>query len=236
MNDESDEAFEAEGLDQWANTVGNDDELDALWASLLTATAEAGPQELEARLAQHFATLGARSRRTAEGLILSVMAATAAEGPAWEDWRVVLHRHFVRDERMDLSVAAAILAEWRREATPPDWHTLPDGVPERVFRSYIQDMRQLLDIVTQPDDTASAAAGLVTLTSELFDAALALDPTEAEALRHSADAATLLRDIERRLADAKESQPRDIAADLARAQALVEVTLRQLEIGPSVVH
>ena len=145
---------EAEGLDQWSNTIGDDDDLDALWAALLTATNAAGPKDLEASLAQYLATLGARSRRTTEGLILAVIAATAAEGPAWEDWRVVLNRHFARDERIELGIAAAILLEWRKEERAPDWHSLPDRVTERVFRSYIQDMRSLIDLLDKPEEAA----------------------------------------------------------------------------------
>jgi hypothetical protein len=236
VNDESDEDFDAEGLDQWANAIGSDDELDALWAGLLAATADATPKELETRLAQYFATLGARSRRTTEGLILAVIAATADEGPAWEYWRVLLHRHFARDERMELGIAAAILAEWRKEEKAPDWHSLPDRVPERVFRSYVQDMRSLLDEIEKPEEAPAAAANLVVLASELFDVAIALDPVQVEELQHSVEATNMMNDIERRLTEKQENQPPSIVHNLAKAQALIEVTLRQLEIETSVVH
>ncbi|MCB8876230.1 hypothetical protein [Acidisoma silvae] len=236
MSDGSGDNYEADDMDQWANTIGDDEELATLWAALLAAIAEAGPKELETSLATHFATLGARSRRTTEGLILAVIAATAAEGPAWDDWRVVLHRHFARDERMDLSVAAAILTEWRKEETPPDWYSLPDRVTERVFRSYVQDMRSLLDLLDKPDEAAAAAAGLVTLASELFDVAIAMEPEAVEELQHSLEAAELIQSVQQKLSETSEEQPAAIAQNLAKAQALIEVTLRQLEIGPSVVH
>ena len=103
MTDETDDTSE---FDQWANTIGNDDELDGLWAALMEATAAVEPKLLEEALAKHLAGLGARSRRTTEGLILAATAATAPEGPGWDDWRIILHRHFARDERMDLAVAA----------------------------------------------------------------------------------------------------------------------------------
>ena len=236
MNDKAEETPDTEGLDQWTNTVGSDDELDALWAGLLAAIADAEPENLAARLGQHFATLGARSRRTTEGLILAVTSATAAEQPAWEDWRVVLHRHFARDERMDLALAAAILREWQKEARMPDWHSLPDQVTERVFASYIRDMRNLLDLLGKPEKAAAAAAGLVALTSELFDVAIALEAPRAEELQHSPEATAMLRDIERSLSEARESLRPPLAQNLIKAQALMEVTLRQLEIGTSVVH
>jgi hypothetical protein len=180
--------------------------------------------------------LGARSRRTTEGLILALMAATEAEGAPLDDWRVVLHRHFARDERMDLGVAAAILLEWRKEAKAPDWHSLPDHVTERVLRSYVQDMRHLLDLLDKPDEASAAAAGLMTLTSELFDVAIALESSQVEELQHSVEASAMIREAEQRIVDKIEDQPRSIASDLAKAQALIEVTLRQLEIGTSVVH
>ncbi|MCB8880001.1 hypothetical protein ACELLULO517_07130 [Acidisoma cellulosilytica] len=236
MSDGSADNFEADGLDQWSNTIGDDEELIALWAALLAATQEAGPKELDASLAQHFATLGARSRRTTEGLILAVIAATAAEGPAWEDWRVVLHRHFARDERMDLAVAAAILLEWRKEETTPDWRSLAERVTERVFRSYIQDMRSLLDLLDKPDEAAAAAAGLVMLASELFDVAIAMEVDGIEELQHSVESAELIQSVQQRLSEKAEDQSAPVAQNLAKAQALIEVTLRQLEIGPSVVH
>ena len=236
MSDGSADNYETDDMDQWANTIGDDEELAALWAALLAAIAEAGPKELETSLAAHFATLGARSRRTTEGLILAVIAATAAEGPARDDWRVVLHRHFARDERMDLGVAAAILTEWRKEETPPDWYSLPDRVTERVFRSYVQDMRSLLDLLDKPDEAAAAAAGLVTLASELFDVAIAMEPEAVEELQHSLEAAELIQSVQQKLSETSEEQPAAIAQNLAKAQALIEVTLRQLEIGPSVVH
>lgn len=227
---------EAEGLDQWSNTIGDDDDLDALWAALLTATNAAGPKDLEASLAQYLATLGARSRRTTEGLILAVIAATAAEGPAWEDWRVVLNRHFARDERIELGIAAAILLEWRKEERAPDWHSLPERVTERVFRSYIQDMRSLIDLLDKPEEASSAAAGLVALASELFDVAIALEGEQIEELQHSVEAAELIQSVQQRLTDKMDDQPKALAQTIAKALALIDVTLRQLEIGPSVVH
>lgn len=227
---------EAEDMDQWSNTIGDDDDLDALWTALLAATSEAAPKDLEASLAQYLATLGARSRRTTEGLILAVIAATAAEGPAWEDWRVVLHRHFARDERIELGVAAAILLEWRKEERAPDWHSLPERVTERVFRSYIQDMRSLIDLLDKPEEAASAAAGLLALASELFDVAIALEGDKIEELQHSVEAAELIQSVQQRLTDKVEEQPKPVAQTIAQVQALIDVTLRQLEISPSVVH
>lgn len=236
MTDGSSDNFGADGIDQWSNTVGNDDQLDAMWQALLAATGEAAPKDLEGSLGQYLGTLGARSRRMTEGLILAVTAATAAEGPAWDDWRVVLHRHFARDERIDLSVAAAILLEWRKEEKTPDWYSLSERVTERVFRSYIQDMRSLLDLLDKPDEAAASAAGLVTLASELFDVAIAMEVDGIEELQHSVEAAELIQSVQQSLSDKAEEQPKAIAQDLAKAQALIEVTLRQLEIGPSVVH
>ena len=158
MTDDTDNDFETE---QWANTVGDDDELDRLWAALIAATAgveaEGAPR---ACIAQHLAGLGARSRRTAEGLILAATAATALEGPAWEDWRVILHRHFVQDERMDVAVAAAILHRTPpRSDAAPDWHTASERVMERVIVSIVRDMRLELDAIQQGQDSGRGVRG-----------------------------------------------------------------------------
>ena len=206
-------------------------------AALIEATAAATTaKDLEARIAQHFATLGARSRRTTEGLILGVMAAVAAEGSGWEDWRVILHRHFHHDERMELSIAAAILIEWRKTEQLPDWHAAAERVMERVVRSYARDMETEIAAMEKADLTQSASATLVTLASELFDFAISLRPEQLEELQNSAAVAEILGDLQRRLGDSTEGYAKPIADNLVKAQALIEVALRQLEIGAAVVH
>lgn len=223
-------------MDQWANTIGDDDELDTLWDALIDATGPASATDMEARVAQHLATHGARSRRTTEGLILAAMAATAEEGPGWEDWRVILHRHFARDERMDVGVAAAILLEWRKTETPPDWHSAPEGVMDRVIRSYVRDILVEVQAMQNPDQAQAASAALVALASELFDFSISLQTEQLEELQNSAEVAALLADLQRQLADSAEGYEKPIANNLVKGHALVEVALRQLEISASVVH
>lgn len=227
---------ESDDLDQWSNAIGEDEELEQLWDALLVATAEAGPKEIEPVIARHLAGQGARSRRTTEGLILAIMAATAEEGVAWEDWRVILHRHFARDERMDVAVAAAILLEWRKESVPPDWRSHPERVMERVLGSYIQDMRSLIPLLDKPEDAPAAAADLATLASQLFDFAIALDGPRQEELQNSMETARLLAELSQTLEECQESQPKPVAIDLGKARGLLEVTMRQLEISGPVVH
>ncbi len=233
MTDDTDDAFDTE---PWANTIGADDELDRLWAALLDATAAVEAKDLPSRIAAHLATLGARARRTTEGLILAAPAATAAAGPGWDDWRVVLHRHFARDERMDVAVAAAILLELRKTAAEPDWHSAPDQVMQRVVRSFVRDMLIAVEAIDKADEPAAASAELVILASELFDVAIALQPDQLEALQNSAEVAAMLGDLLRRLGDGGQAHARPVATNLVRARALVEVTIRQLEIGVPVVH
>jgi hypothetical protein len=233
LTDETDDTFE---IDQWANTIGDDDELDRLWAALRAATDAAEAKDMAPRIAQHLATLGARSRRTTEGLMLAATAATAAEGPGWEDWRVVLHRHFVRDERMDVAVAAAILLELRNSAARPDWHSAPDQVMQRVVRSFVRDMRAEIAAVEQAEAALAASAMLVSLASELFDVSIALRQDQLDELQNSAEVAAMLADMLRRMGDSAAGGARPVANNLARARALVEVTIRQLEIGVPVVH
>lgn len=224
-------------LDQWSNAIGDDDALEQLWDALLTATEEAGPKELEAVLAHYLAGLGARSRRTTEGLILAVMAATAGEeGAQWDDWRVILHRHFALDERMDVAVAAAILIEWRKEAVAPDWRSQPERVMERVLGSYLRDMQTSLGLLDKPEEAPEAAADLAMLASQLFDFAIALEGERQEELQNSAESARLLAELERSLAERAEEQPKAISLNLGKARALLEVTMRQLEIDGGVVH
>ncbi len=222
--------------DPWSDTIGSDDELDQLWARLLAALGDTPPAELGPRIAQYFTTLGARSRRTTEGLILALTAATAPEGSAFEDWRVILHRHFVRDERMDVGVAGAILAEWQKHNTPPDWYAEAERVTERVLASYGRDMQAALARLDTHDDSEAAAADLAQLASEVFDFATALDEDGQEALRHSLGSTTLLADLQKRIAERAEGQPRAIAAELARAEGLIEVSARALEIAAPSVH
>lgn len=234
------EAYPADGpeddADQWSNAIGDDDALELLWDALLAATAEAGPKEIEAVVARHLAGQGARSRRTTEGLILAVMAATADDGAAWEDWRVILHRHFARDERMDVAVAAAILLEWRKDSVPPDWRSRPERVMERVLNSYVQDMEALIQLLDKPEDAPAAATDLATLASQLFDFAIALEGPRQEELQQSMETARLLADLARGLEEREEGQPKSIAQNIGKARALLEVTMRQLEIGGPVVH
>jgi hypothetical protein len=231
--DEIDDTFDA---DQWTNSVGPDDELERLWAALVEATAAAEPKGLEAALARYLAGLGARSRRTTEGLILAATAATATEGPGWEDWRVILHRHFARDERMDVAVAAAILIELRKADAVPDWHGASERVMERVIGSLVRDMRLELEAIDDGPQPAAAAAGLATLASELFDVAIALTEEQSEELQNSPAVAELLADLMRQLADRGDSEAKPVATNLIKARALVEVTIRQLELGAAVVH
>ena len=232
-----DDDFEA---DQWANTVGDDDDLDRLWGALMAATASVEPKALAGALAQHLAGLGARSRRTVEGLILAATAATAADGPGWEDWRVILHRHFVRDERMDVAIAAAILTELRTSDASPDWHAEPERVMERVISSLVRDMRLELDAIDQGTETVAASGVLASLASELFDVAIAVSEEETEELQNAPSVTELLADLLRQLGDSGESESRadakPVATNLVKARALVEVTIRQLELGGSVVH
>ncbi len=233
MTDDTDDAFDTE---QWANTIGEDDELDRLWASLLEATTPVEAKEMPPRIAAHLATLGARARRTTEGLILAAPAATAAEGPAWDDWRVVLHRHFARDERMDVAVAAAILLELRKMSVQPDWHSAPDEVMQRVVRSFVRDMLIEVEAMDKAEEATTASASLVILASELFDVAIALQADQLAELQNSAEVAAMLADLLRRLGDGTEGHAKPVATNLVKARALVEVTIRQLEIGVPVVH
>ncbi len=233
MTDNTDDAFDTE---QWANTIGADSELDRLWAALLEVTDPVAATDMAQHIAAHLATLGARARRTTEGLILAAPAATAAEGPAWDDWRVVLHRHFARDERMDVAVAAAILLELRKTAARPDWHSAPDQVMQRVVRSFVRDMLLEVEAMEKPEEATAASASLVILASELFDVSIALEPDQMEELQNSAEVAAMLADLLRRLGDGTEGHAKPVATNLVRARALVEVTIRQLEIGVPVVH
>ena len=222
--------------DQWINTIGDDDELDRLWAALMEATASVEPNALEPVLAAHLSGLGARARRTTEGLILAATAATAAGGGAWEDWRVILHRHFIRDERMDVAVAAAILIELRKTDAAPNWRGASEQVMERVIGSLIRDMRRELEAVDTGPQAVAASGFLATLASELFDAAIALTEDQSEELQNSATVAALLHDFLRQLGERGESDSKQVATNLIKARALVEVTIRQLELGDAVVH
>ena len=233
MIDEIDDTSE---FDQWTNTIGQDDELDRLWTLLMDATAAVEAKALQAALAAHLASLGARSRRTTEGLILAATAATATEGPGWEDWRVILHRHFARDERMDGAVAAAILLELRKSGAAPDWHTAPERVMERVIGSLIRDMRLELGAIDTGTQAAAASGFLATLASELFDVSIALTEAQSEELQNSAAVAELLADFLRQLAERDGGDLKQVATNLIKTRALVEVTIRQLELGGAVVH
>ncbi|MBW4023178.1 MAG: hypothetical protein HIU92_08545 [Proteobacteria bacterium] len=222
--------------DEWANAVGDDAELERLWAGLMEATADAEPKAMEQRIAEYFATLGARSRRTTEGLVLAVTAATATEGPGWEDWRVVLHRHFARDERMEVAVAAAILLALRESGDTPDWHATPERAMTRVIRSFVRDMRLEMDAIESDAEAAPASATLVTLASELFDVAIALRQEQLDELQNSAEIAGLLADLSRQLGAPADGHAKPVADNMAKARALVEVTIRQLELGAADVH
>jgi hypothetical protein len=233
VTDETDDAFE---FDQWTNTIGTDDELIRLWAALMEETAAVEPKALEAALAKHLAGLGARSRRTTEGLILAATAATATEGPGWEDWRIILHRHFARDERMDVAVAAAILVELRESDATPDWHSASERVMTRVIGSLVRDMRLELDAIDTGPQAVAASGGLATLASELFDVSIALTDAQSEELQNSAEVAGLLTDLRRELGERGDGETKQVATNLVKARALVEVTIRQLELGGAVVH
>jgi hypothetical protein len=233
VTDETDDNFE---FDQWTNTIGNDDELDRLWAALAEATADVEPNALPAALSTHLAGLGARSRRMTEGLILAATAATATEGPGWDDWRIILHRHFARDERMDVAVAAAILAELRKTDARPDWHSASERVMARVIGSLIRDMRLELDAIDSGPHAVTASGDLATLASELFDVSIALTDAQSEELQNSAEVAGLLADFLRQLGERGEADSKPVTTNLIKARALVEVTIRQLELGGAVVH
>jgi hypothetical protein len=233
VTDESDDASE---FDQWTNTIGDDDELDRLWAMLMEATAAVEPKALPAALSKHLAGLGARSRRTTEGLILAATAATATEGPGWEDWRVILHRHFARDERMDGAIAVAILVELRKSGAEPDWHSASERAMERVIGSLVSDMRRELDAIDTGPQAAVASGFLATLASELFDVSISLTEAQSEELQHSAAVAELLAGLLRQLAERDGGHSKEVATNLIKARALVEVTIRQLELGGAVVH
>ena len=233
MTDGIDDTFEA---DQWANAIGDDDELDGLWAALMEATSAVEAKALDGMLAQYLAGLGARSRRTTEGLILAATAATATEGPAWEDWRVILHRHFIRDERMDVAVAAAILIELRKAGASPDWHAAPERVMERVIGSLVGDMRRELAAVDEGAQAVAASGFLATLASELFDVSIALSDAQREELENSPAVAELLGDLLGQLGERGGGEAKQVATNLIKARALVEVTMRQLELGGAVVH
>ena len=236
MTDDTDETDDAFETDQWANTVGDDDELDRLWAALMEATASVEAKALEPVLATHLAGLGARSRRMTEGQILAATAATATEGGTWEDWRVILHRHFARDERMEVAVAAAILIELRKTEAVPDWHAASEGVMERVVGSLVRDMRLELEAIDSGPEPAEASGFLATLASELFDVSIALTEEQLEELQNSASVAGMLADLLRQLSERADGNDKQVATNLIKARALVEVTIRQLEIGGAVVH
>jgi hypothetical protein len=233
VTDESDNTFDTE---QWINSIGDDDELDRLWAALMDVTGPVQPPALQPVLAAYLAGLGALSRRTTEGLILAATAATAAGEGAWEDWRVILHRHFIRDERMDVAVAAAILVELRKTGAAPNWHGASEQVMERVVGSLIRDMGAELEAVDAGRQAVAASGSLATLASELFDVAIALTADQSEELQNSAAVAGLLHDFLRRLGEHGESDSKQVATNLIKARALVEVTIRQLELGGAVVH
>ncbi len=233
MTDDIDDDLDT---DQWANTVGDDDELDRLWLALMEATGAAEPKAMEGTLAQHLASIGARSRRTTEGLILAATAATATEGPGWEDWRVILHRHFIRDERMDIPVAAAILLELRKTGAKPDWHAAPGRVMDRVIGSLIHDMRVEIDAIDQGPPAAAGSPMLATLASELFDLAIALTGPQAEEVRSSAQVAEQLGELLRLLGEPAAPSAKPAVTNLVKAHALVEVTIRQLELAAPILH
>jgi hypothetical protein len=233
VSDETENTLEN---DQWINTIGDDEELNRLWAALMAATAAVEPKGLEPVLAAHLGGLGARARRTTEGLILAATAATAGGGGAWEEWRVILHRHFIRDERMDVAVAAAILVELRKTGAVPNWNGASEQVMERVIGSLIRDMGRELEAVDTGPQAVAASGFLATLASELFDAAIALTEDQSEELQNSATVAAMLHDFLRQLAERGESDSKQVGTNLIKARALVEVTIRQLELGDAVVH
>jgi hypothetical protein len=231
--DDNDDDLDA---DQWANAVGDDDELDRLWLALMEATDAAEPRAMEGTLAQHLAGLGARSRRTTEGLILAATAATTAEGPGWEDWRVILHRHFVRDERMDIATAAAILLRLRKAEARPDWHSAPERVMDRVIGSLIHDMRAEIDAIDHGPQNAAGSSTLATLASELFDVAIALTGPQAEEVRTSAQVTERLGELRHLLEERAARDAKPAVTNLVKAHALVEVTMRQLELAAPILH
>jgi hypothetical protein len=225
------EQTDFDGGDDWADYVGDDAELDRLWAAMTQAVGVGQRAEITARLAAHLGSLGARGRRISQGLIL---AAAAARGEPSEepDWRVTLHRHFVEDERIDLDIATDAMMAQLAAAATPDWHSRPGGVSGRVLGAFMQDIRDSLSDLEAAEDAperAAEAALLHELTSQLFDYGMSL---ETEALEELHDDPALPEALNALLATANQVATGlpDSTAEVVRAAALLEVSIRQLQL------
>ncbi|HTI03599.1 MAG TPA: hypothetical protein VL752_21860, partial [Acidisoma sp.] len=102
--------------------------------------------------------------------------------------------------------------------------------------SYVRDMQAAIQLLDKPEDAPAAAADLAMLASQLFDFAIALDAPRQEELQHSMETARLVADLGSALDERTEGQPKSIALNIGKARALLDVTIRQLEIGGPVVH
>ena len=106
----------------------------------------------------------------------------------------------------------------------------------RVIGSLVRDMRLELDAIDTGPQAVAAAGSLAMLASELFDVSIAVTDSQSEELQNSAEVAGLLTDFLRQLGDRGDGETKQVATNLVKARALVEVTIRQLELGAAVVH
>jgi hypothetical protein len=223
-------------IDQWDNTVGDDTELDTLWANLITAAGTGKPAEIELRLGTHLAGLGARWRRIAEGLILAANEASAESPDPAKDWRVTLHRHFIRDRPWPVSEATATLIGFQKTGRRPNWHSMAAQTSLRLLISYVRDMRAAVSAMEASGPSGADAASLYALSSELFDFSMVLPPEDGEAFRDDPAVAGMMADILRAITDATSRSKAGRASDAEKARALVEVTNRQLGLASDVIH
>jgi hypothetical protein len=233
MADDDDDALE---IDQWDNTVGDDDELDTLWGNLTTAAGPGKSAEIEQRLGTHLAGLGARWRRIAEGLILAAPEASLQPPDPAKDWRVTLHRHFIRDRPLPVNEAAAALIAFQTTGRSPNWHGMAAQTSLRLLISYVRDMRAAVVAMEASGPSGADAATLYALSSELFDFSMVLPPEDGDAFRDDPAIAGMMADILRAITDAVLRGKAGRATDAEKARALVEVTIRQLGLASDVIH
>jgi len=223
-------------IDQWDNTVGDDDELDTLWAGLITAAGAGKPAEVEARLGTHLATLGARWRRIAEGLILAATDASAEGRDPTRDWRVTLHRHFIRDRPLPVAEAAAALVAFQKTGRTPNWHGMAERTSLRLLISYVRDMRGAVSAMEGSGPSGADAARLYEMSSELFDFSMVMPPEDAAGFRDDPEVAAMMVDILRAITETASRAKASRASDAEKARALVEVTNRQLGLSSDTIH
>jgi hypothetical protein len=220
-------------IDQWDNTIGDDAELATIWCNLGAAVGTGKPAEVEQQLGAHLASLGPRWRRIGEALIYAAAEASVQPPKPGVDWRVTLHRHFIRDRPLDLGEATERLLAFKASGGVPDWHSMPEQVPLRLLCSYVRDLRAAAEAV---GPAAGAAATLYELASEMFDFSMILPADDVRALSDDPDVAAMMTDILRVIADSIPRTQAGRGSDAEKARALVEVTLKQLGITSAVIH